>query len=111
MEIYKIKSLLLFAQNDMLRMSENAKLQKQSEQLIDNKYNAGFHGGNIQAFDYACKHLTNIIEVLEQKDNTYEVGMVKCIICTNEWCAVRPIGTETLECDNCGHNTKFEMIT
>ena len=106
----KIKALLIFAQNDMLRMTENAKLQKQSEQVIGNKYNAGFHGGNVQAFDYACKHLTNILEVLECNEQSYEVSSVKCSICENEWVAVRPLGTEKLECKNCGHNTYFENL-
>jgi hypothetical protein len=61
-----IKALLISAQHDMLRMMENAKLQQQAEEVIGNKYNCGFHGGNVLAFEYACKHITNILNNIEK---------------------------------------------
>lgn len=62
-----LKGMLIFAQEDMLRMTGNAQTQKHAEMVIGNEYNAGFHGGNIQAFDYACKHLTNILQKIDKQ--------------------------------------------
>lgn len=73
-----IKALLIFAQNDILRMTENAKTQKQAELLINNNLDAKFHSGNIHAFEYACKHLTNILEKLEALYQPKEVDEIEC---------------------------------
>lgn len=32
-------------------------------------------------------------------------GPVECSICTHEWIAVRPLGTDEVECPNCGNMT------
>lgn len=61
-KINEIRFLLKDAQIDLIRMSGNAKTQKEAELIIGNEYNAGFHGGNILAFEYAWQHLNNILE-------------------------------------------------
>lgn len=110
MDIEKIKALLIFAQNDMLRMTENAKLQKQLENIAGNNYAEGFHGGNIQAFDYACKHLTNILDTMLHDDGALEISGVICDLCNHNWVAVRPYGLEKLECPTCKNTTTFQNI-
>jgi hypothetical protein len=61
-KIDQIIMLIKDAQIDLIRMSGNAKTQKEAETLIGNEYNAGVHGGNIQAFEYAWQHLNHILE-------------------------------------------------
>lgn len=39
-----------------------------------------------------------------------EVSQVKCDLCSKEWTAVRPLGTEKLECPNCENIVYFENI-
>lgn len=109
-KLKKLKALLIYSQNDLLRMSENAKLQKQSELLVNNLYNAGFHGGNVQAFEYACKHITSILEFIDNNETVSDVSMVQCDLCNHKWVAVRPQGLKELECPNCNNVTTFENI-
>lgn len=52
--------------------------------------------------------LNELIELC--KEQKWEVSQVKCDMCGNEWTAVRPLGTEKLECNKCGNVTIFEII-
>lgn len=49
-------------------------------------------------------------EEQEAEKGKYSVSYVQCDICGHKWTAVRPEGTETLECPNCGHNGNFENL-
>jgi hypothetical protein len=69
----KIRQLLIEAQNDLLRMAENAKKEKinwafhknTKPEVNQKDYNVGFFTGSIKSLEYACKHLTNILEQTE----------------------------------------------
>jgi hypothetical protein len=61
----KIKQMLIDAQNDLLRMMDNAKCSKEVESVVNHKYNEGFYAGSIKSLEYASKHLTNILEQTE----------------------------------------------
>lgn len=47
---------------------------------------------------------------MTEEFDPHEVSKVRCIICTHEWIAVRPLGTQTLECPNCEYNMVFEEL-
>lgn len=38
----------------------------------------------------------------EQPESPHESGFVECFICTHRWVAVRPRGTQDLQCPSCG---------
>ena len=42
--------------------------------------------------------------------NKFEVSQVKCDLCSKEWTAVRPLGTEKLECPNCENIVYFKNL-
>ena len=65
MNIEFVRNLMIEAQDDLLRMAKNAKLQEAAEKIIGNECDAKFYSGSIKAFEYACKHLTNILEKTE----------------------------------------------
>lgn len=64
-EIIKIRKLLIESQDDLIRMMRNAQIQQEAERIIGNEYAEKFHSGNVMAFEYACKHITNILEKTE----------------------------------------------
>lgn len=41
---------------------------------------------------------------------SYETSYVQCDLCTERWVAVRPTGTQKLECPNCENMVTFENI-
>lgn len=49
---------------------------------------------------------SRMVELLNEKSAKHNQqwlsGHVQCGICTHEWIAVRPLGTDDLECPNCG---------
>lgn len=36
------------------------------------------------------------------EDSPHEVGVARCDVCTHEVVAVAPVGTDDMECPNCG---------
>ncbi len=38
---------------------------------------------------------------VDPEPNGWEVGTVRCSVCGHKWVAVRPAGTEKLECPKC----------
>jgi len=45
---------------------------------------------------------------VEEKEEKLETSHVKCDLCSYEWVAIRPLGTEKLECPNCNNIVIFE---
>lgn len=51
------------------------------------------------------------VSELLQNIKPHEVGKMDCLICNNQWIAVRPLGTTELQCPNCGQMSDVNLNT
>lgn len=79
---------------------------------IDKKDVAIIISGLIESYaeDKIQKRLIELKAGATQPEAKFQVSMVKCDLCGYEWTAVRPLGTEKLQCSQCNHVTNFENV-
>lgn len=48
---------------------------------------------------------SRMVEMINERGNEpgWLSGNVQCAVCTHTWVAVRPVGTNNLECPHCGN--------
>lgn len=51
-----------------------------------------------------------IVDSVFESYDPHEVSKVVCSLCGYKWIAVRPLGTDKLECKQCGNICDFENI-